>query len=317
MSDKFSLSAIIALAILATATSCGHKEIVCPAPEEINIVFEWDNAPHADIAGMALLFYPLDGNERIWRFDIAGKEGGQIKLPSGTYELISCNNDLPGIILGNTESPSTLSASARCMETDKETGVYASSGMLYCGEISRLEVTPCGIRYTTANGTIKECSRRIMRCKPDSVATVYTVEFTHVDGIERIRSAVVELEGVRSSILLETDRSSDIPATLAIEMDTDSGNGTICGSGCAFAPNHILAAKYLVKLQILLTNGKTVAREIDIKPENLNIITPHNVLITIDGIVIPEGDPSGDIGGIGAIVDGWEVIKIDLGPTIQ
>lgn len=317
MCYKFSLAAIITLCILATATSCEHKDIACPAPEEINVVFEWDYAPDAEVDGMALLFYPLDDNERIWRFDIAGRNGGPIKLPSGTYELISCNNDLPGIALENAESASTLCASARSADTDKGAGVYASSGMLYCGEIRRLEVTPCGIRYITATGTIKECSRRIMRCMPDSVATVYTVEFTHVSGIERIRSASVELEGVRSSILLESDRPSDVPATLAIEMSTYAGTGIVRGSGCAFAPADIAAANYTVKLHILQTNGKTVSRDIEIKPENLNIITTHNVLITIDGIVIPDGGSAGDIGGIGAIVDGWKVIEIDLGPTIQ
>ena len=77
-----------------------------------------------------------------------------------------------------------------------------------------------------------------------------------------------------------------------------------------------MTAKYQLSLQMKLIDGKTVVREIDIKPENLNIITRHNVVITIDGIVIPDGDSSGDIGGIGAVVDGWEVIEIDLEPSL-
>lgn len=301
---------------LALTISCEHKEIVCPVSGEINVVFEWDHASDADVEGMTLLFYPLEGDGRTWRFDIAGKDGGPIMIPSGTYEMIAFNNDLPGIILGATESRSTLFASARRVADDKDCGIYASTGMLYCGEISRLELTPCGVRYVTASGTIKECGHRIVRCHPDSIATGYTVNLTRVTGMERIRSANVILRGIRSSILLESRLSSEIPAGLAIDMSRDTDNDTLSGQGYAFPPSDPMTAKYQLSLQMRLTDGKTVVREIDIKPENLNIITRHNVVITIDGIVIPDGDSSGDIGGIGAVVDGWEVIEIDLEPSL-
>lgn len=315
MSKAFSITAIISVSMLAAVTSCGHKDIVCPASDGINVVFEWNNASDADVDGMTLFFYPLDENERIWRFDIAGREGGPVRLPSGTYEMIACNNDLPGIILGDTENPSTLYASARSVVTGEDHGVFASSGMLYCAKISRLEVTPCGVRYVSDAGIVKECSRGIVRAHPDSIATVYTVRLIHVDGLERIRRAVVTLEGVRSDILLESSIPSDIPASLAIDMFLDHDYDSVSGQGCAFAPLDLISADYKLRLLIECADGKTIVRDIDVMPDNLNTITRHNVIITIDGIAIPDGGSSGDIGGIGAIVDGWEVIEIDLEPT--
>lgn len=303
------------LLILLLIVSCEHKDIECPGPQEINVSFDWKNAADADVDGMALFFYPLGENERVWRFDIAGKYGGPVKLPSGSYELIVCNNDLPGIRLGDTESPSSIYASARRLGTETDADVYVNTGMLYCGKINRLEVTPCGVRYVSDSGEIKDCSRRIIRCLPDSAATLYSVKFINVSGLENVRTAVVELDGVRSSVLLGSGQTSDIPAALSINMVINQSDGVLAGSACAFAPYDLMTASYGLKLTIVRTDGKVFARDIEIKPENVNVITRHNVVLMVSDITIPDEGASGDIGGIGAIVDGWEVVVIDLKPT--
>lgn len=295
--------------------SCEHKDIECPGSQEINVSFDWENATDADVDGMTLFFYPLEENGHIWRFDIAGKDGGCVELPSGTYELITCNNDLSGIRFDDTGSPSTIYASARRLDTGDEIDVYANSGMLYCGIINRLEVTPCGVRYISNSGELRECSRRVVRCRPDSVSTLYNLRFINVTGLESVRSAVVELEGVRSSILLESGCTSDIPVALSINMDISPSDATFSGSACAFAPCDLRSVSYRPKLKIVRMDGKAFARNIDVRPEDMNVIARHCVLITIRNMVIPDEGSPGDIGGIGAVVDGWEVIEIDLSPT--
>lgn len=91
-------TAVVALTVIVTAASCEHKDIECPgATEDVHILFEWDKAADADVAGMTLFFYPQDAHGRIWRFDIAGRDGGHVELPPGRYSLTACNNDLPGI----------------------------------------------------------------------------------------------------------------------------------------------------------------------------------------------------------------------------
>lgn len=315
MKDARIFTNLLILLMPLLIVSCGHKDIECPGPQEINVSFDWGNATDADIDGMTLFFYPLEENGHIWRFDIAGKDGGRVELPSGTYELIACNNDLPGIRFGDAESPSTIYASARRLDTETEADVYVNTGMLYCGKINRLEVTPCGVRYVSDSGEIKDCSRRIIRCLPDSAATLYTVKFINVSGLENVRTAVVELDGVRSSVLLGSGQTSDIPAALSINMVINQSDGALAGSACAFAPYDLMTASYGLKLRIVRTDGKVFARDIEIKPENVNVITRHNVVLMVSDITIPDEGVSGDIGGIDAIVDGWEVVVIDLKPT--
>lgn len=314
MNKVYYITFLTALCILAVSTSCEHKQILCPVSEEINIVFEWNDTSGDGIDGMTLFFYPQEKSGRIWRFDIAGSEGGRVSIPPGTYQMIACNNDLPGITLEDTGSPSAIRAAAR-LELEKGTGVYASTGMFYRARVSRLEVTPCGVRYVSSEGTVRECGRNIVRCHVDSMSTVFTVRITNVSGIERIRSADVTLHGIRSSMLLESEETPDYPATLSMHMLVNTDDSLLSGRACAFARADLTDSDYRIRLQIVLTDGTTVIRDINIKAENLNIISRHNVLISVDGIVIPNDGSSGDIGGIGAIVDGWQVINIDLRPT--
>lgn len=314
MNKVYYIAFLTAFCLLAVSTSCEHKHILCPVSEEIDIVFEWNDTSGDGIDGMTLLFYPQEKSGRIWRFDIAGSQGGSVSIPSGTYQMIACNNDLPGITLEDTGSPSAIRASAR-LELEKGSGVYAGTGMFYCARVSRLEVTPCGVRYVSSEGTVRECGHNIVRCHADSMATVFTVRLTDVSGIGRVRSTNVTLHGVSSSMLLESEETPDNPAALSMHMLVNTDDSMLSGQACAFARADLMDSDYRISLQIVLTDGTTVIRDIDIKPENLNIISRHNVLISVNGIVIPDDGSSGDIGGIGAIVDGWQVIDIDLRPT--
>lgn len=304
------------LALLATlsATSCRHKDIECPgAMQGIHVLFEWNRSPDARVAGMTLYFYPLDAHSRTWRFDITGRDGGPVELPPGRYRLIACNNDLPGIALEDTGNPESIIAVAQ-RQTDP--GVYTSTGMLYGGDVRELEVTPCGVRYVTESGTVKECGQGLVRCHPDSLATQYTVILRNVNGMRHVRSANAILKGTRRAIYLGTHRPTDTPTALAMRMDLDNGNALMTAGGCAFAPPDAAQAHYTLSLQVVKTNGKGMSRDIEVRPENLNSITRHNVIITIDGIEIPDDSP-GDIGGIDVGVDGWDVVNIDVEPSFR
>lgn len=306
---------VVALPVIVTATSCEHKDIECPgATQDVHILFEWDKAADADVAGMTLFFYPQDAHGRIWRFDIAGRDGGHVELPPGMYSLTACNNDLPGITLEDTYSPSAIRATASRKVAD---GIYSGTGMLYGVTVSRLEVTPCGVRYVTGDGTVKECGRGLVRCRPDSMATEYTVRLGHVSGIGHIRSATAVLEGVRASMLLESARATGTSAALAMNMAVDRERSMLSGRGCAFAPPEPGAASYRLLLSVVRTDGKTVACRVEIKRGNLNFISRHRVIITADGVAVPDDGPgSGDIGGIDAAVDGWDVVETDVEPAI-
>lgn len=312
-------------ALMFTATllagaliSCGHKEIVCPgATEAIEVLFEWNDAPYAEVEGMTLYFYPTDGHGKVWRFDIAGRDGGQVELPTGTYSMIACNNDLPGVTLEGTELKSTIRATAARLV---DRGVYASTGMLYGTVVDEIEISSCGVRYTTSDGTVKECGRRLVRCRPDSLATRYTVNITAIKGTDRARASTARLGTVGTSISLDSNHHTSVPGMVSMALTVEAAHHSMTGSGCAFRLTDGDTEAYCRTLSVTITtDGKSVSRTIEIKLENLNIITPHNVIISIDGLEIPGcGDtPEEDVGGIDAAVDGWDVVETDLVSTIS
>lgn len=297
---------VILSLLLLSAASCQHKDIECPgASENIYVVFEWNRAPAADVAGMTLWFYRQGGAGKVWRFDIAGRDGGEVELPSGTYSMLACNNDLPGIRFEDTDNAGAVHATARHRLAD---GIYANTGMLYSTFVNYVEVTPCGVRYITSSGLVKECGYGRVRCQPDSTATQYSVVLNHVTGIEGIRSVSAILEGVRASMYLENQCPSDTSVALWIDMALDSGGSMLSGRGCAFSSQD--DAHYRLTLRALRTDGRSMEKSIELKPENINIVTQHNVIIIVDGVNIPNDGPSAGIGGIGADVEGWEIVNI-------
>lgn len=193
-------SALLLITVLMAA--CGHKDIDCPCEgTEINVRFEWDNAHNAAVDGMTLFFYPLDGMNRIWRFDIAGRDGGRVMLPAGEYMMTACNNDLRGVSLADTDSPTSIRAKVDRKVAD---GMYASTGMLYSCVVGELEVTPCGVRYLTHDGSVKDCGQKLVRCRPDSLSTHYTIMLKDVKGLKNVRNVAVAFGEVSQSIYLVT-----------------------------------------------------------------------------------------------------------------
>lgn len=318
MRSRHTPTSSIALSIwlMVAVTSCSHKQIECPALSTgIEIRFEWDNARNADVDGMTLFFYPLDSHSRIWRFDIAGRDGGRVELPVGSYTMIACNNDLPGAAIEGTQSASVIHSSPTRRLED---GAYASTGMLYGGVVSRIDVTACGVRYTTPDGLAKNCGKGLVRCRPDSLSTQYTVAFRNVKGLESVRSVSVLVGPVASEIFLESGLSGDLDSKLYLPMTIDVLQNKLVGSGCAFGTADSATSARSLSLTVEKADGKIVSANIEISPDNLNIMSPHNVSISIDGLVIPSGGhSSGDVGGIDADVDGWSVVEIDLDSTIS
>lgn len=56
----------IAIILFLAATSCSHKEIICPASEnrQITVLFDWDHASGAAPEGMTLYFFRQEAGNR-------------------------------------------------------------------------------------------------------------------------------------------------------------------------------------------------------------------------------------------------------------
>lgn len=292
--------------------SCSHSAIICPegGGRVIDVRFVWDEAPDAMPDGMTLYFFPLDSGGSIWRFDIAGREGGKVELPFGSYRLLAFNNDLPRIDYSETDSYDSFTANARFAG---KAMVYAP-GLLYVGTVGFVDVTVCGVEYTDHGGCDKNCPRGLVRCYPKLESTIYNVIVRDIDGISLVRSASATIDGIASAMKLVSGDATGyvVGESLSLSSLRQSSemNGVTTGFGSIPGKN-----EYWLIITVTRTDGKTFAKRIDVSSQVLNSSNPRNVTIIVDGLDIPGDDlpPSSDDNvGIEVGVDGWHEIIIDI-----
>ena len=202
------ISAMWAGSILS---SCSQKDLVCDNdPVKVMVDFEWINAINAHPEGMTILFFPADGNSQIWRFDISGRNGGEIELLSGVYNIIAFNNDLPGVEFSNTDSFNCISANSRNINDS----VTSQTGMLYAASLTAKALYPGYTQPLTICMT------------PDSLSTVYHIRLDSVSGTERIKTANALLRGIAKSVNILHQRHSVDTCSLSAPLHISSDNRT-------------------------------------------------------------------------------------------
>lgn len=305
---------LCAVALILLAAGCSQKDIECGAAGErlVTVRFHWDAAPEASPDGMTLYFYPRSAGGKIWRFDIAGRDGGQVELPVGSYSLLAFNNDLPGVVIADAE---TFEGALCRMKLSGNVGT--GTGMLYAGTVASVDVTPCGVRYITASGEVKECGMSLIRCYPEPRCGSYGVIVKNVRGMERVRSAVALFGGLAQEMLLASGECCGDAAQVSMGLTLQSADSLLTGASRAFGlcPGQ---TDFNVTLRVTRTDGVVLDKKFDVTRQVLTAPDRRRIVVIIDGLTIPSDtlppEPGGDDDDIGIIVgvDGWTVINIDL-----
>lgn len=305
--------ACILIMLAAMLSGCRQKELESPVGAicTVDVRFLWDNAPEANPEGMTLLFYPHDTSGSFWRYDIAGKDGGQVEIESGTYTMIALNNDLPGVRLEHI----SYIDSATAMTVSATKALADSTGILYEGMVGNIRVMPGYVSYCASDGRMRGGQDTRIECRPDSVTTIFDIRLTDATGMERVRTLDGELEGCAAGISMLTHLTLPDSVKVALPMSFDPSAGTATGSVTGFARNDY-PSTYTLVLRARYTNGILYEKKLDVTEKILNHPYPHRVEIIINGLIFPEnpshdGDNQNSL-GIDVGVDGWHTVEIDI-----
>ncbi|MCM1290812.1 MAG: DUF5119 domain-containing protein [Prevotella sp.] len=305
---NISIAILVFLATMLLGSCSEHKEIKCPAgnTRKIHITFMWDKAKDANPQGMTLYFYPANGLGKSWRFDISGRDGGDIEIPSGKYNLLTVNNDLPGISMIDESRYSEIAAAVRHFDTD----TYARpTGTIYCGKVTDIEITPCSLSYRKEDGSIKECPAGLIRCYPDTLSTLYHITVSEIKNIQLARNVKISLSGLAYSKKLYDGYAVGNSATFTeavINQNTEAftASTTALGPPSSHLPNDLT-------VYVTRTDGKVFSKSFDVTSQILNMLEAKVVYIHIEGLKIPTQDITSDADvGIEVGVDGWKVEEI-------
>lgn len=116
-------------------TSCKVKDLCYSHPHwvDIQVKFDWKKAPDAKPEGMTVLFYNVDDpSAEVVRYDLPGRDGGNVRLMPGRYRALAYNYDTETIRYRNTELISMYEAYTR--ESSISEGTMMPYGDLPRGE---------------------------------------------------------------------------------------------------------------------------------------------------------------------------------------
>lgn len=310
--QRITLNIILAAVLsglLPVLTSCRQKELVFPEAgmHVLDIDFEWPADVEAKPRGMSLWFFPLESDGRIWRFDIAGPDGGPVELPYGDYTMISCSNDVADVRISEASRPDRIKASLKATDS-----IAPDITPLYRVLVERVSFTPSGLRWTE-RGVWAECSGMFptLFCHPSIISTDYHVELRDIHGYERIRSARMMFHGVCPDLLLYDAHSQGSILDIPAEFTPTNADGDMLASFESFGPLPDIEDA-TVEVTVTLTNRHVYRKTFNVSAQLANQQDSFCVKIVIEGLSIPDdGEPSDENVGMEVGVDGWTEIYID------
>ena len=295
------LLALVGLPLLAlwVLTGCSQKDVVYGLdPIPVGIEFDWRNAEGAHPEGMTLLFFPVEDDSQPWRFDIPGRDGGDIEIFPGRYRVLAFNSDLPGVEFTDRDSFDRFSATVRSAGDT----LSAPTGMLYAADLTGAEIVNSYGR------------RQMLTLTPDSLSTVYHIRLDSVSGTERIKTAKAVLNGLARSVCLQLRRNSEESCSVVAPMRISVPDRSALETETTGFGNPQIAEPRITLDVIVATSHATYRKSFDVTDQVMNSKYRRNVNINITGLDIPAADtpqhPGGDDVGISVGVDGWQVIEI-------
>jgi len=299
----------------------------------LTILNNWSPPPAVLPEGMAYFFFPQSGGEP-WRFDIPGADGGDVKIPNGSYRFIALNDDFTSVVIKGEDSYEEMAVTtiAGDLFAGADAAVSAAEARpTRSSELDMQEVRMCpDMMWSDAIPSVVvgldglDCTiRRIPGGAEETISShhmllpttlrpiVSTYHFTitgvlHLEGVKRIGGA---LSGLAASVnLADCSRSSEfvtVPTGVRRLDDT-----TLGGEFLTFGLPSATGVKNVLSLFVWLTDGRRINYEFDVTHQAVAAPDPMNVWIRIDGLDIPESEPSS--GAFDVSVDTWNTIVINI-----
>lgn len=307
---------MVAAVLELTVTSCIYDYDTCPPALTLKIENDWQAAPKADPEGMAYIFFPGFGGEP-WRFDFAGREGGEVSLIPGDYNFVSFNDDTYNVrfredsgyqgyeaYTGRADD-SHLPAAVR--ELDEK--LHVCPDMMWGCSYDYVGVKYSGLEY---GDPVVESDSYILHCPQRQLTARYSFLIEDVKNLDGVASMSAVFTGLAGSLNLADGAKGDYPCMLP-SAAKKSGEDRITGEFLTFGiPSEQTADNYLL-LFVVLGDGRKFTYHFDVTPQVRNAPDPLDVKVIIKGLELEESEGgSKPGGGFDVSVDGWISITINI-----
>lgn len=292
----------------------------------------WVLAPDAQPEGMACCFFPANGDAP-WRFDFAGRDGGEVKIPISDYAFITYNDDTQRILFEQENSYTGLTATTLpasltdgsdsddaessgqqpARATSPGEAVTLSPDMLWSCAIPEVKLGWQEITYIDTDGGSNpyvHSDLMLLPTHPAPVVCHYRFTIEDVVGLDGVAHMSASLSGMASGVNLSTQRRSATAVTHPCDAAPSSEN-YVEGNLLTFGRPEGAEAKCVLSLYVWLTDGQRLSYEFDVTDQADSAPDPMNVWLRLTGLTLPA---PGDAGGaFNVTVDAWKTIVINIG----
>lgn len=307
------------LGLLLLLAGCTHKELCFDHPHTstIRLVFDWRNAPDAAPASMSAYLFPVDGDAQALRYEFAGCEGGEIKVPLGKYDIVCVNSDTRNITYTETRTRNHFYLST------PTTSMLAAMGALGTradapprapgSEEQRITEQPNPLyrhKVTDIDCTAIDGNQTIVMY-PEPALADYTVVIDDVPNLQYTAGVSAALTTLADGMHAYHGRNSTTSATMPFALRTATRAAqTLTGGFLTFGHPDGDHMAHILSVYVILANDEKWYYEVDVTDQVHSAPDPRHVYIYVHGLPVPKPITNG--GGFHPTVDPWEAIYIPL-----
>lgn len=316
------LNTVTMAALLVAATSCEHKDLCLDHAHavEVEVVFDWRNAPDAAPASMSLYLFPGDGEAL--RYDFTGRDGGTIRVPIGKYEALCLNSDTENIGYRNTERKGTFEVTT---QTSPLLGGLSALGVRSEGAPradgvgdERVALSPDMLWSDHAESIeLKHIpARQRITLYPEQSVCRYTVEIRNAENLKYVFGVSGSISGLAGGLLPGTGPDALTGERVTIPFDAAVGEGengeksVVTGGLLTFGHSPAVDKAHQLTVYAVLSDGSKWYYTYDVTGQIHSAPDPRNVHIVLDGLPLPKPITNG--GGFQPEVEPWKPVEIDL-----
>jgi hypothetical protein len=318
--------------------ACEYKDLCYQHPHTVNVrvQFDWAKAPYANPEGMAVLFYDLNNPSAApQRFDLPGRDGGIVKLETGTYRALAYNYDASGVIIRGTESISTVEAYTRPSSIEEGTGL-SGEGMPRANgtESQNVILEPDSVWAATyykltidmvepvTYDNVKEGHNEETKTdytivmQPERRIRQITVTIRNVPNLQYTSNFAGAISTLAPSVFLETGNLGKEDVTQAFTL-SNVADSTLQADILFFGhcPNAAdgTTNSHILTVYAILADGSKWYYTIDVTDQMHDATKnpdPYHIYIDVDNLPAPKPIVNG--GGLHPTIDTWQGVEIPV-----
>lgn len=315
---KFFKTILSLLFAVLLFTSCRHKDLYMEEDmsSQLQVVFDWRNAPDANPESMAMYLYEEDGHSPM-RFIFSNKTGGLIKAPFGMHHAICMNADnTDWVRIRNQENIETYEiytqdASEIGSRADDASTLPRPAGT----ENERIAATPQMLWGSRTNNIsiIPHDGMQTITMYPVENVCHYIVDVYDVKNLQDIESSAVDatLSGMAEGYNHGQQSPTDNTVSFKVELQGNAAEDNLHGEFLTFGECPTTVAKHYLTLYMVLTDGSKWYHSFDVTDQVTQAADPTHVHIIVWGLDLPEPPKAGN-SDMRTDVNEWQSVNVDL-----